>query len=1078
MGNSLNDISTSPAEMEMDAPAVANNEMESQMPAGQSSQIESDFTIDTPEDQFDAPIFTEVFSGSEEVESALQSFPTSSPPTHYTISDDRSSSGQHSKNLLAALNPKVYASAESHDYHKKSRLIRDASLGVGPPSSRMDGSRTSLVKSSFMKSSSTSTKAQQHLSTPKPPLTNAQTADQNRQDAVSTKSDLDSHVVQRACIAKSFPDHRISAVRRLSTLTQNICDIGGVMARESTLVSRESANNKTTNLPGACVENENSKAGEGYRDSRSSHANPSINSNRSSPRLSDRSCRSSLQQPYHVSRSTRNQETFERLNLFEQFFLSLNLSPGDSFILTRPPTGEDDLSWVHNTTKLSQGNMRPACGPNEDVTVDALLLKQYIQNLRDEKEKLRGSQIGHSILYQFPHSQVEPRWIVLYKIDSNADEVYFDRPECVEDEAGNRFLRSTIPLRNLELYLERNKDISFVVFEVFAARSSSTSQSHTVFSREGESSIAPLSRSIYPVSYDLKQALEWLLDSQESFDGFKKEYDRTGLINDPCIFFYHSRASYNPEDESLHSDTIRHLNLLWSYINRDFGQEYERVDNMLQRGVTCPGFIKYLFWRDQIVLMKKGGYYQGFITTDWPTVESNANFDGESSKRSAKNTGRTGPSKTNLDENGVKVRLMASCWEFNGHFKKISVPLASEIKGNGHEELLIRDLDFYPIQFADKELVAHLRHRGRRLWDCRQGMFVSYTGQAVDASGSGSGVERYMVDPMTYLGMHGHIKDQQDDLGPDAFAKADPPNDDFLLLLPPQIKGFCIRDKKWRDLDVDLIEDIQWNEKAFDSLVLPDKSKKIIKALVTNQGGADKGSDLVQGKGNGVIILLHGGPGTGKTLTAESIAEITRKPLYRVTCGDIGTEPGEVEGYMESVFRLCKIWNCVVLLDEADVFLQERNLQDLQRNAIVSVFLRVLEYHEGILFLTSNRIGTFDEAFKSRIQLSLHYDALGLPQRRKVWRNLIKHLEDMEEEAVDYEDLRDHIDELAGKPLNGRQIRNCITLARQLAQYNGDKLKHEHLEDVIQTQANFDSYTKTLNDDMTDDEKARELQIR
>ena len=61
------------------------------------------------------------------------------------------------------------------------------------------------------------------------------------------------------------------------------------------------------------------------------------------------------------------------------------------------------------------------------------------------------------------------------------------------------------------------------------------------------------------------------------------------------------------------------------------------------------------------------------------------------------------------------------------------------------------------------------------------------------------------------------------------------------------------------------------------------------------------------------------------------------------------------------------IWGCVVLLDEADVFLEERTQTDLQRNALVSVFLRVLEYYEGILILTSNRVGIFDEAFMSRV---------------------------------------------------------------------------------------------------------------
>jgi hypothetical protein len=57
-----------------------------------------------------------------------------------------------------------------------------------------------------------------------------------------------------------------------------------------------------------------------------------------------------------------------------------------------------------------------------------------------------------------------------------------------------------------------------------------------------------------------------------------------------------------------------------------------------------------------------------------------------------------------------------------------------------------------------------------------------------------------------------------------------------------------------------------------------------------------------------------------------------------------------------------------VLLDEANVFMEQRSLDDLQRNVLISVFLRLLEYYDGILILTSNRVGTLDETFMSRIQ--------------------------------------------------------------------------------------------------------------
>ncbi|KAJ5912219.1 uncharacterized protein N7473_001522 [Penicillium subrubescens] len=138
-----------------------------------------------------------------------------------------------------------------------------------------------------------------------------------------------------------------------------------------------------------------------------------------------------------------------------------------------------------------------------------------------------------------------------------------------------------------------------------------------------------------------------------------------------------------------------------------------------------------------------------------------------------------------------------------------------------------------------------------------------------------------------------------------------------------------------------------------------------------------------------------------------------QKPLYRVTCGDVGTKAEDVEKYLDSVLHLGRIWDCVVLLDEADVFLEQRSLEDLQRNALVSVFLRVLEYYEGILILTSNRVGTFDEAFISRIQHALHYPDLVPRQRRQIWQIFVERFENLDvDEDIDFANVRENLDVL------------------------------------------------------------------
>jgi SpoVK/Ycf46/Vps4 family AAA+-type ATPase len=240
--------------------------------------------------------------------------------------------------------------------------------------------------------------------------------------------------------------------------------------------------------------------------------------------------------------------------------------------------------------------------------------------------------------------------------------------------------------------------------------------------------------------------------------------------------------------------------------------------------------------------------------------------------------------------------------------------------------------------------------------------------------------------------------------------------------------------------------------------------KELIQALVTVhlKRKASTKADFMTGKGEGLLVLLHGGPGTGKTLTAESVAELAERPLYRVTCGDIGTDPETVEKYLSSVLFFGVTCNCVVPLDEADVFLEERTKLDLERNALVSVFLRVLEYYEGILILTTNRIGTFDEAFKSRVQLAIYYPPLSERNRLDVWDNFIEHLEQGNED-FDFEGIHGKLRTLARHRLNGRRIRNALNTARQLAQYRGQKLEYSHLDSATKNVVDFETYVTNLH---------------
>lgn len=73
--------------------------------------------------------------------------------------------------------------------------------------------------------------------------------------------------------------------------------------------------------------------------------------------------------------------------------------------------------------------------------------------------------------------------------------------------------------------------------------------------------------------------------------------------------------------------------------------------------------------------------------------------------------------------------------------------------------------------------------------------------------------------------------------------------------------------------------------------------------------------------------------------------------MFTISCGDLGIEPEQLEVKLKEVFQYAVTWKAILLLDEADIFLQERDIHDVKRNALVSIFLRELEYFDGILFV-------------------------------------------------------------------------------------------------------------------------------
>lgn len=268
------------------------------------------------------------------------------------------------------------------------------------------------------------------------------------------------------------------------------------------------------------------------------------------------------------------------------------------------------------------------------------------------------------------------------------------------------------------------------------------------------------------------------------------------------------------------------------------------------------------------------------------------------------------------------------------------------------------------------------------------------------------------------------------------------PNE-LLFMCWPFIKGFSFGTKKWGEFLISNLSEVEFNVNAFDSLVLSPERKIMIKALV--QYSEKTFTDIITNKGGGCIFLLHGNAGVGKTLTAETISELLKRPLYSITVGELGTNSRDLENTLREILEVCSLWKAVILLDEADIFLEQRSEQDIQRNGMVGIFLRLLEYHQGILFLTTNRVKNFDEAFQSRISISLKYDDLNYESRLQVWDNLLNHgkIKNI------------NTKELAKFELNGREIKNMIRLATSLALSDNKPVEDSHFIETIKISKQF-----------------------
>lgn len=208
---------------------------------------------------------------------------------------------------------------------------------------------------------------------------------------------------------------------------------------------------------------------------------------------------------------------------------------------------------------------------------------------------------------------------------------------------------------------------------------------------------------------------------------------------------------------------------------------------------------------------------------------------------------------------------------------------------------------------------------------------------------------------------------------------------DGQLPLPvhPVLRVFDLKSHEFYWAHSDYLQVYQYDHSLGDKLVLPASHRDLLNILTTDLDAFI--GDVIEGKSAGNIILCKGMPGVGKTLTAEVYSELIDKPLYSVHAGNLGTSAESIANELRIIFDRVTRWNCVLLLDEADVFVAQRG-DNIEQNAIVAEFLRTMEYFGGLMFMTTNRPDSIDDAILSRCAAVIGYEPPNPDDAARIWR--------------------------------------------------------------------------------------------
>lgn len=355
--------------------------------------------------------------------------------------------------------------------------------------------------------------------------------------------------------------------------------------------------------------------------------------------------------------------------------------------------------------------------PTVDDSLDHEQLMGRLASLETENKGLKEASRTMARSETVYFLQVDRRGTVPYL-------AYLDEPTWAVGPGGETVLKSHFGIHDINGYLQQNKDVAFVINKYYELGHQNQEVRAAIRDKHALPRAECSREAVRLQSFEMIQAAEEFFGQQPRFaEEFPGLNIATG-IGAPYLFWYYYRSKNALE--GLSPTSLASMKLLTSWIEENYGELYDLVEDQLERGVVSAKTIKFLVKPGDVVVWKEKRDLTAAVAESWlwaattPQARQGFSFGSRREEWGTKNK----------DDEAIPLwKSSVKCWHygFDGSFyrrvRELEISFGAESQ---EEEVPITTLSAYPLQYAPAMWKETLDARGKMSWSCRHQRIASY----------------------------------------------------------------------------------------------------------------------------------------------------------------------------------------------------------------------------------------------------------------------------------------------------------------------------------------------------------------